>query len=267
MAVRLGALALTAVGALAGPIGTASAQVVNGSFESPDVPTGTFGIFPSIPGWSHEPAPQAASSSGIEIQDNVAGAPAPGAGDQFVELDSDGPSRIFQDVATNVGSTYRLAFLYSPRPGTVADQNHFTVSAGPASAEIGPLASAATTIWQPFTLDFVANSSSSRIEYLDLGPEESAGGLGAYIDVVTVELVSAPGECSDGIDNDGDGKIDFGPNPNHNDPNCHSADDNSETPECRDHIDNDGDGKIDFSRNRFHKDPQCKSPDDDNEAV
>jgi hypothetical protein len=74
-------------------------------------------------------------------------------------------------------------------------------------------------------------------------------------------------QCNDGIDNDGDGLIDFGPNKFHNDPNCHSAADNSETPECSDHIDNDGDGKIDFGRNRFHNDPHCRSANDDNEAV
>ena len=73
------------------------------------------------------------------------------------------------------------------------------------------------------------------------------------------------GECSDGIDNDGDGKIDFGSNRFHNDPDCDSPSDR-ERPECSDHVDNDGDGKTDFSRNRFHKDPQCSSAKDDDES-
>jgi hypothetical protein len=68
-------------------------------------------------------------------------------------------------------------------------------------------------------------------------------------------------QCSDGVDNDGDGKIDFPA-----DPGCSSATDDSEAdnggiPECRDGVDNDGDGKIDFP-----DDPGCSSRNDDSEA-
>jgi hypothetical protein len=44
-------------------------------------------------------------------------------------------------------------------------------------------------------------------------------------------LSSSPAipECSDGIDNDGDGKIDFHPTPGMGDPECTSPDDNSES--------------------------------------
>lgn len=38
----------------------------------------------------------------------------------------------------------------------------------------------------------------------------------------------APAQCADGVDNDSDGRIDFGPNPT-NDPQCTSATDNSES--------------------------------------
>jgi Big-like domain-containing protein len=187
------ALVVAIANPAAAPPGDASTSVVNGSFETPDVPAGSFSIFPTIPGWFHAPAPQAASSSGIEVQDHFAGDPAAGAGDQFVELDSDGPSRIFQDVATNPGSTYSLTFVYSARPNTAADQNHFQASAGPESVVIGPLVSASQTNWVGFTFDFFATDTSSRIEYLDLGPEEATGGVGAYIDEVVVTLVnSAP---------------------------------------------------------------------------
>jgi len=75
-------------------------------------------------------------------------------------------------------------------------------------------------------------------------------------------------QCDDGIDNDGDGKIDFP-----NDPGCDSKEDNDETdntqppgggngpPQCSDERDNDGDGLIDFPN-----DPGCESPQDDNET-
>lgn len=198
MSMGVAVLPLMVAGALSGPIeaaGEASNLIVNGSFETPDIPTGSFAIFASIPGWSHA-ARTGTTSSGIKIQDHVAGAPAAGAGDQFVELDSDGPSRIFQEVATNPGSAYRLTFVYSARPTTVAIENHFQVSAGPESAEIGPLASTSQTIWVGFTLDFVASSTSSRIEFLDLGPEQESGGLGAYVDAVAVTQVNSVPDCS-----------------------------------------------------------------------
>jgi hypothetical protein len=77
-------------------------------------------------------------------------------------------------------------------------------------------------------------------------------------------------QCSDGVDNDGDGKIDFPA-----DPGCTSPTDDSEAdtgagnanngggggqPECNDGVDNDGDGKVDFPA-----DPGCSSARDDSE--
>jgi len=67
----------------------------------------------------------------------------------------------------------------------------------------------------------------------------------------------APKACSDGIDNDGDGAIDFP-----NDQGCSSADDDNEVnPTCIDLIDNDGDGLIDFPA-----DPGCTDAHDDDET-
>ena len=70
-------------------------------------------------------------------------------------------------------------------------------------------------------------------------------------------------QCSDGKDNDGDGKIDFPA-----DPGCSSALDDDETDAkmsavkavCEDGEDNDGDGKVDFP-----DDPGCSSRKDDSE--
>ena len=66
-----------------------------------------------------------------------------------------------------------------------------------------------------------------------------AADLGAT-HVVTVNVLPAP-ECSNGIDDDGDGLVDYP-----NDLGCRSATSTSESPQCQDGIDNDGDGKVDF---------------------
>lgn len=68
-------------------------------------------------------------------------------------------------------------------------------------------------------------------------------------------------QCSDEVDNDGDGKIDYP-----NDPGCDSPQDDDETdggdaPDCSDGEDNDGDGYIDYPR-----DPGCEHRDDDDET-
>jgi len=66
-------------------------------------------------------------------------------------------------------------------------------------------------------------------------------------------------QCSDGLDNDGDGLVDLA------DPDCVSALDNDESgssgiPECMDGLDNDGDGFVDMA------DPDCSHPFDDDES-
>ncbi|MDC0357619.1 hypothetical protein OAO01_02300 [Oligoflexia bacterium] len=69
--------------------------------------------------------------------------------------------------------------------------------------------------------------------------------------------VQGDGECSDNIDNDGDGQIDFPL-----DGGCKDILDDSELgPDCNDGIDNDGDGRIDFG-----DDPGCESLFDDSEV-
>jgi len=57
-------------------------------------------------------------------------------------------------------------------------------------------------------------------------------------------------DCSDGIDNDGDGLVDYPA-----DPGCRSPADSTERPDCSDGIDNDGDGLIDYPQ-----DPGCAGP-------
>jgi len=75
-----------------------------------------------------------------------------------------------------------------------------------------------------------------------------SGGMGA----ISVCLAA----CSDGIDNDGDGLIDYPA-----DPGCASPASLQENPHCSDGIDNDGDGLIDFPA-----DPGCFNAASDNES-
>jgi hypothetical protein len=68
--------------------------------------------------------------------------------------------------------------------------------------------------------------------------------------------------CSDGVDGDGDGLVDYP-----SDPGCLLAGDFAEDPACDDGRDNDGDGTIDWDGGGFGApDPQCKSPSSDSET-
>ena len=105
---------------LLAPLGARANLIVNGGFEAPVIPNGTFALYPAgIPGWTTNFGPS------IEIQRNVAGAPFEGF--QFVELDSTGNSGMFQDVVTAPGASYLFSFAYSPRPNESAASNGIEV--------------------------------------------------------------------------------------------------------------------------------------------
>ncbi|MBW2447588.1 MAG: hypothetical protein JRG83_16895, partial [Deltaproteobacteria bacterium] len=67
---------------------------------------------------------------------------------------------------------------------------------------------------------------------------------------------SVAGACNDGIDNDGDGLIDFGA-----DLGCSGLGSPLENPECNDGVNNDTDGLVDLA------DPHCANPRDNVEAL
>ncbi len=94
----------------------------------------------------------------------------------------------------------------------------------------------------------------------DCGP-----GLVCRIPLGGTTKVCSKHVCSDGVDDDGDGKLDYP-----TDPGCTSPTDDDETddcpngpmcPECGNGIDDDGDGHIDYPA-----DPTCKSASDVSEA-
>ena len=102
--------------------------------------------------------------------------------------------------------------------------------------------------------------------------EDNFGGKDYAVSYIVI--TPAPKEntqCSDGKDNDGDGKIDYGNDLNTNDPGCSSLDDNDESDEplvtqCNDGKDNDRDGLIDFGREPKFNDPGCKDKNDNDES-
>jgi hypothetical protein len=79
----------------------------------------------------------------------------------------------------------------------------------------------------------------------------AAGAQGVHLLDASDELAAHP--CLDGLDNDGDGGIDFGAGAG-NDPGCAQSVAAPEDPQCQDGVDNDGDGAIDHPA-----DSRCRS--------
>jgi hypothetical protein len=109
----------------------------------------------------------------------------------------------------------------------------------------------------------VVRVSAPRISF---GSDDEAGtGYGDF-SYVSFSLASL---CEDGVDNDGDGLIDYG-----GDPGCAAPASSTESPVCQDGLDNDGDGAFDFDGGASANggvalgpaDPQCAAATGSREA-
>ncbi len=151
--------------------------VVNGNFESPQVPTGNIAITPALPGW------RVVGSSGAEVQANVAGAPAEGR--QHVELDGDRPTSIAQDIPTRPGQRYELSLSFAARPGSTRASNRLLIVwGGQVVARVDADGTGQTrTNWVTVT-QFV--TATGRRTTLELRDEGTADTLGTYVDDVRV---------------------------------------------------------------------------------
>ena len=90
--------------------------ITNGSFEQPAIPADDFLLSNSVPAWT---LGAGSTGTGIEIQSYGFSPPD---GTQYVEIDSNGPSILYQDIPTLSGRTYQASFgtarVRRPRPPT-----------------------------------------------------------------------------------------------------------------------------------------------------
>lgn len=152
-------------------------RIVNGGFEREPIVPGSAQRFSAIPGWATSSGP------GLELQNQVAGASFEGT--QHVELDSDAPSAIYQDVSTMPGASYDLSFAYAPRPGVTAASNRIEVLfAGRRVVSVTAAGDAQSdTRWVRVVVSVQAFGAVSRLELRDVG---AADGLGGYLDAISL---------------------------------------------------------------------------------
>ena len=182
---------LTAVGAAivaASPASAANFVFVT-TWEADQVPggptPGTYIIYNNPPtttvaGWT--PVTQ------IELQNNVAGAPASTGGQVFAELDAD-----FNSTMTRVigPGTYDLSFLYSPRPGVPFSSNGILVDLD--GNELGQISatgmSGGNTAWSTIVMQRFTLTGNATLRFSANGTSDSLGG---YIDNITLAAVPEP---------------------------------------------------------------------------
>jgi hypothetical protein len=154
----------------------------NGGFESPDVPTGIWNIFYSIPGWTP------INNCGIEVRDHVGGS-TPYEGNQYVELNSNCKSGITQVYfADSWMSSYSASWQFSPRPGTPAENNKLEVLLdGKVISTMGPSAGGSTTNWQigKQGLGF-GDDRYHSLTFRSAGTNPYGGGMGVWLDDVKI---------------------------------------------------------------------------------
>lgn len=195
--------------------------IQNGDFEVPEVTNSAkWQIFPSgTPGlaWTVEWVGSTTEYNGlprpdpalVEYHENIMGPAAHG--DQYTELDSDwyGPSsnqsgepalvRIYQDIPTVPGKSYDLYYYFSPRPRTNGNENILYVKEnGHLIHTVGPVAGGSTTQWTEYHDQFIADSDTTRIEFIGGGTDNS---LGVFLDDVRLYPINCEyqivgGNCS-----------------------------------------------------------------------
>lgn len=192
--------------------------IVNGGFEEPIVATAqNWNIFPhtTVNGWSAEWINVVGGSqpaeANIELHRGVNSWLSQG-GQQHAELDADwdgpgGPNnneqsltRIYQDVSTELGAKYELAYYHSYRPGTGADENEMRVYWD--GVEIKHITDAngtgqTQTNWKEYKHTVYGDGTPVRLEFEGAGPNNSQG---IFLDSVSIfkldcDYSMAGGQC------------------------------------------------------------------------
>ena len=183
-------LAGASAAALLMTAGTASAATIllESTFEEVAVGANSYVIVNTASGWTKGDG-YGSGDAGIEVQNNVAGAPAANGGQKFVELDSTANSSMYYTFSYT--GRVDLSFLYSPRPNVPADSNGISVLLNgqllnpPLSVTGGPIQQ---TDWQSYGANFSVQSGDI-LSFSAIGTNDSLGG---YIDNITISAGPEP---------------------------------------------------------------------------
>lgn len=183
---RKSVFALAAASAVLAAAPASATVVFQTTWESvPGGPApGTFVIFNNPPttvvdGWTPD--------TQIELQNNVAGAPAPGGGSVFAELDADRNSSMFRIIGAG---QYVLSYLYSPRPNVAFNSNNINVFIDGAPISMISGLGGGATAWSTIN-SAVFNVTGPGVLRMSAGGTSDS--FGGYVDNITLTAVPEPG--------------------------------------------------------------------------
>lgn len=179
MTKTLGALLAVAPAALLGGTASAANLIANGDFEAPQIASPYFATT-SLSGWTVD-------AGNVDIVQKPSYTAY--TGNQALDLVGTGVSTgaISQAFATTIGQTYRLVFAYTNNTDTNANLSADVLVSGVASLLSGSLSHQGGTTntpnWTIFDKTFVADSTSTKLSFLDTS---NRGNQGLFLDSVSV---------------------------------------------------------------------------------
>ncbi len=161
--------------------------IVNGSFEDPDIKSGSWTVVNALAGWS-------TGKAGVEVRDNVVGTAYDGK--QFVELDthptqsiSKTNSSISQNLTNTIsGQSYLLSFAYSPRIKEPSTTNGISAFWNDTLLTSITGKGGAINNWTIFEF-MVIGTGNDTLKFAAIGKEDTLGG---NLDAVSVSAVPVP---------------------------------------------------------------------------
>jgi uncharacterized repeat protein (TIGR01451 family) len=157
--------------------------VVNGGFETPALPPGGFGLFDDtqVPGW------QTTASDGLFEYwgDGFNGVPA-AEGNNFVELNANQVSTLYQDLPTTPGTTLKWSLQHRGRLGVDTLRVLIGDPAGPL-IQSGPDISDGNTAWGAHSALYVvpAGQTTTRFAFVSVSAAGGDPTFGNFLDAVS----------------------------------------------------------------------------------
>ena len=223
----------------------------------------------------HAGARGAVSVAAVDVHD-AAGAGGVFAGTESVEsYSSDGPRRVFFEAdgtPITPGNFTATGGELRAKPDLTAADCVATATPGFATfcgtSAAAPHAAAIAALLLDLSVSPEGARSALMATALDIeapGPDRDAGA--GIAEALAAAIATGPA-CENGLDDDGDGLVDFSPTPGAGDPGCMGPSSSLENPQCQDGINNDPtqDALIDFDggvaaglppEQQTGPDPQC----------
>ena len=167
----------------------APTTLVNGDFETPVIPDGTYKVMPQtqVPGWLTT-ASDAQIELWHELTDNRYNAPEAAVGTQYAELNANLVSTLYQELQTAPGSTLRWELRHRGRLGT----DTMGVWIGPSGSDAGgvqqgPNITDPNTAWGTYSGMYVVPSGqfTTRFAFRSIAAAQNKQTHGNFLDAIS----------------------------------------------------------------------------------